>query len=287
MTPQSPVVAGWHLGSRLREAREQAGLTVVGAAKSVGISQNYLSDVEHGKRRLVKEKLSALAAVCGLTKEYEQELLGMRAESEQHGWWSRYSRVLPVEMLRLCGLEYGAESIRTHESLLIPGLLQTEAYAHAIVTGDGPNVRTADAKHQVEARLRRQDRLTDGDPLRLTALLSEGALKQRVGGTKVLREQLQHLINMIEKLPNTLEVLVVPFTADVRGTLGAATFHILTFPSPELPDLGWRETLTTGDLIQHPVTINQYSQTYAHSMQQTAGKKGSLDLIHQELKGLT
>ena len=287
MPPTSPTVSAWHLGLRLREAREQSGLNATEAAKEAGIAQNYVSDVEHGKRRLDKDKLAALGSVYRLTEEEEHELLDLRDEADQRGWWSRYASIFAPDILRLFGYEQGAESILLHESLLVPGLLQTEAYARAILTSDEPNIRLSDTDKKLEVRMRRQRRLTDDDPLKLTALLSEGALKQQVGGTAVLREQLQHLIAMIEELPNSLDVRVIPYTSGACGALGAATFHILTFPSPELPDLAWREAITTTDLIVNPVRVNQYRETYAASLKQAANKKTSLDLIHKEVKSMT
>ncbi len=287
MAPTSPTVSAWHLGLRLREAREQSGLNATDAAKGAGITQNYVSDVEHGKRRLDKDKLAALGSVYQLTEEEERELLELRDTADQRGWWARYTSIFAPEILRLFGYEHGAESVWMHESMLIPGLLQTEDYARAVINGDEPNIRMSDTDNKLEVRKRRQRRLTDEEPLKLTAVLSEGALKQQVGGTAVLREQLQHLIDMIELLPHSLEVRIIPFASGAYGALGAATFHLLSFPSPELPDLAWRETITTTDLIANPVRVNQYRQTYTASMKHAADKKASLDLIHRELKTVT
>jgi transcriptional regulator with XRE-family HTH domain len=288
MAPSSPTVAALELGFRLRDAREEVGLSGIKAAKMLGISQNFLSEVEHGKRRLTEAKLAEAASLYSIRKDELTEFRALRDETDERGWWIRYSGLFVPDMLRYFGYEWGAESIRTHESLLIPGLLQTEAYARAVIGSDRPNIRASDTEQRVDARLKRQRRLTDSsDPLKLTAVFSEGALKQQVGGQKVLRDQLQHLINLVEQCPETLELLVVPFTADAHGALGASTFHLLTFPSPQLPDIAWQETVTTAGLIESSVRVRQFSLTYADCVEHAADKKTSRDLIFRELKELT
>ncbi|WP_190819879.1 helix-turn-helix domain-containing protein [Saccharopolyspora pogona] len=288
MAPSSATVAALELGFRLRDAREEVGLSGIKAAQTLGISQNFLSEVEHGKRRLTEDKLAEAADLYSIHKQELSELRALRDQSDERGWWIRYSGLFPPDMLRYFGYEWGAESIRSHESLLIPGLLQTEAYARAVIDGDKPNIRASDTDQRVAARLKRQRRITDADdPVKFTVVLSEGALKQQVGGPKVLAEQLQHLIDLIEAHPETLEVLVVPFTADAHGALGASTFHLLTFPSPQLPDLAWQETVTTAGLIESSTRVRQFSLTWADCVRHAADRTGSLDVIFRDLKALT
>ncbi|GAB2682076.1 helix-turn-helix transcriptional regulator [Saccharopolyspora gloriosae] len=286
MPPLSPTVIAWQLGTRVREARDSVGLTAVNAAKQLGMSQNFLSDLEHGKRRLTETKLEAMIQVYGIDVAEQADLRSMLEESGRRGWWAKYSGIFPAEVLRYFGYEHGAESVQTHESLLIPGLLQTEAYAHAVVTSDGPNIRTSEAEQRVEVRRRRQQRLTDDDPLVLTAVLSEGALKQQVGGREVMAGQLRHLAEMIEKCPDTLEVRVVPFSAGAHGALGASTFHILYFPDARLPRVAWQENVTSSAVMEHRPKVGQFGATYAESLKCAAGRQESLEMIHRELAGL-
>ncbi|MBK0868638.1 helix-turn-helix domain-containing protein [Saccharopolyspora sp. HNM0986] len=286
MPPPSPTVTAWELGIRLREARDTAALTAVEAGKRLNMSQNFLSDLEHGKRKVTEAKLEAMVEVYAIDADEAAELRAMLEQSARRGWWSKYSGIFPAEVLRYFGYEHGAESVQTHESLLIPGLLQTEAYAYAIVTSDGPNIRTSEADQRVEVRMRRQQRLTGDDPLRLTAVLSEGALRQQVGGREVMVEQLRHLTEVIEEKPDTLEVLVVPFSAGAHGALGASTFHILHFANSRLPRVAWQEAVTSATVMEHRPRVGQFSATFAESVKQTAGREGSLDLIHREIKAL-
>lgn len=287
MPPPSPTISAWELGIRLREAREHVGVSAAAAAKKLGISQNYLSDVERGKRKLIEEKLATLISHYSVEDGEREELLCLRHEADERGWWFRYIGLFADEVLRLFGCEHGADHVRLHEGLLIPGLLQTADYAYEIVTSDSENIRTSDADQRVEARLRRQSRLTDDDPLRLSVVMSEGAVKQQVGGTAVLADQLRHLINMIEELPNTLELRVIPFTAGAHGALGASTFHLLGFSNPRLSNLVWKETITSWVMVSSPARVNEYNATFSQSMRHALDKQGSRDLIHRELKAIT
>lgn len=286
MPPPSPTVTAWELGIRLREARDTAALTAVEAGKRLNMSQNFLSDIEHGKRKVTAAKLEAMTEVYAIEADEAAELRAMLEQSARRGWWSKYSGIFPAEVLRYFGYEHGAESVQTHESLLIPGLLQTEAYAYAIVTSDGPNIRTSEADQRVEVRLRRQQRLTGDDPLRLTAVISEGALRQEVGGRGVLREQLQHLLSMIEEHPGTLEVFVVPFAAGAHGALGGSTFHLLSFATPRLPRVAYQETITSWSVIENRPRVAQYGATYDECINRAESKRASLDLIHRTRKDL-
>src|SRR5687768_5899940 len=102
------------------------------------------------------------------------------------------------------GYENGAESVRAYENLLITGLLQTEEYAHALGEGS-PIFRSVDMNPRVEARLLRQQRLASDDPLNLAVVMSEGALRQQVGGPEVLRRQLRHFVETVERHAATID----------------------------------------------------------------------------------
>ncbi|MGH3750833.1 MAG: helix-turn-helix domain-containing protein, partial [Micromonosporaceae bacterium] len=207
MAPSSPVVARWDLGRRLREQREMLGLTGAAAGRPVALSATFLSDVENGKKNLPDDKLDALIASLEFDGDAAAELRRLRAEGGQRGWWSKFNALFSAELLRFFGYEHGAESIHVFGSSVVPGLLQTRDYARAVIETGSPWIRLAEADLRVEARMLRQRRLTADEPLRLTTVLSEAALRQQIGGPEVLVAQLRHLATMIEEHPDTLEVL--------------------------------------------------------------------------------
>ncbi len=286
MAPASPLVAAWELGVRLKEAREQVDLTGTEAAESIGVTQNYLSNIEHGRRKIAEEKLTTLIGTYLLDADEAGELVELRKASDGRGWWARYSGLFAPELLRYFGFEHGAEEVRSYESGAISGLLQTEDYARAIHAGDRANLRGSEIERRVEARLRRQRRMSGADPLRATVVMTEGSLRQQVGGADVLAEQLEHLLDLIDRFADTLEVRIIPFTAGSYGAMGGSTFHLLTFPSARLGRLAWQETVTSLGLIDTEVRVHQYCLSFAEALERSVDRTESEALIRTVLQSL-
>ncbi|QIZ39444.1 helix-turn-helix transcriptional regulator [Saccharopolyspora sp. ASAGF58] len=284
MSPASPTLAAWELGQRLKEAREDHGLTGSDAAKVVGITQNYISNVEHGRRTIAEEKLRQLASVYELPPEELDELVALRKACEGRGWWARYSGIYSAELLRFFGYEHAAEEVRTYETILVSGLLQTESYARAIHRGDGANLRMSEVERRVAVRMQRKQRLLGTDPLRATILMGETSLRQQVGGTAVLLEQLRHLLDLIDECPDNLDLRIIPFTAGSHGAMGSSTFHVLTFPSSRLSRLAWQETAVAMDLVDDQARVAQYSASFEEAMTFALDRQDTADLIRETLK---
>lgn len=285
MAPQSPVVARWDLGRRLREKRDLLGQTGAEAARAIELSPTFLSDVENGKKNVPVGKINQIATVYEFDEEEAAELRELREAAGQRGWWSKFSGLFAPEILRMFGFEHGAEAMVTFNSSLIHGLLQTREYAQAVIESGSPNTRLAEADRRVEARLIRQRRLTGDDPLRLTAVISEAILRQRVGSRYVLLDQLRHLARLIELHPDTLDVLIVPFSAPAHPAMDGS-FHLLSFPSSNLPSVAWVETVTSTELIEDPTHVREYSIAHSGATKVALAKQGSLDLIKEAARDL-
>lgn len=286
MAPASPTVAGWELSLRLRQRREQLGVEVKTITDRLGFTRNYWSAVENERTILSAEKLPLVLEVLEFDEEERKELTGLREVAKRRGWWSRYSALFDDELMRYYGLEHGASGIRTYESLLIPGLLQTPDYACALMEAD-VSVRPAEVHQYLEVRMRRQRRLSGDDPLRLTAVISEAALLQRIGGPEVLREQLRHLIKAVESHPDTIELHVIPFSAPACGVFGASTFHLIDFASPRLPTLAWQETITARAILDKDTQIRELHFTYAEALAKSLGTEDSLRLVGECAQRIT
>ncbi|MFI6045921.1 DUF5753 domain-containing protein [Nocardia sp. NPDC051321] len=249
MAPLSPTVARWELMLRIRRRRTEFDVNASVIAKELGFTLSYWSKVEK-ERILAEDKLKKLMSLLEFDPAEREEMLRLREIAKQRGWWSSYAGLLSSDVARLFGLEYGAQRIQTYESVLIPGLLQTADYARALFTNDLARVRRVEIDRWVEVRMRRQQRLVGEDPVRLTAVISEAALTQATGGTDVLKRQLRHLASMVERHPDTVDIRVIPFDAPGGALLGGATFHLINFESPLLPDVAWSETLVHYQLIE-------------------------------------
>jgi transcriptional regulator with XRE-family HTH domain len=143
MAPSSPTVAGWELALRLGQRREQLGMDVQTITATLGFSRNYWSAVENERKILAEDTLRSVLNAFEFDDEEQRELVALREAAKRRGWWAPYSALLSEGTLRLYGLEHGAQGIRTYESLLIPGLLQTEDYAF-----DGEFVSIRDSKYR-------------------------------------------------------------------------------------------------------------------------------------------
>jgi hypothetical protein len=280
MPPSSPTVATWELVLRLRQRRDELGIEGKAIPTALGFSRNYWSAVENERKILSEEKLTKLIDLFEFDKQERRELLELREAAKQRGWWARYSGLFSEELQRFFGLEHGAQAIRTYDSLLIPGLLQTADYARAIMSADVA-VRQVEVDQRVDVRMRRQERLVGDDSLHLTAVISQAALLQQIGGPAVLRGQLEHLAKMIKRHPDNLEVLVIPFTATACGLFGAASFYLIDFTSPRLPTLAWQETVTTQGIVDDPTKVRDISMTYGEALRRTMSAQDSLSLIHK------
>ncbi|NNH76051.1 helix-turn-helix domain-containing protein [Nocardia uniformis] len=281
MAPKSPAVARWELSYRLRRRREVLGITGPQLAKDLGFSRTYWPKVERDQRILTEGKLTDLLALLDFPEDERVELLDLRNLARQRAWWNTYEGLFNEEQLRLWGLEAGAQEISTTESLLIPGLLQTEDYARALITADTAFIRQIEVDQRIEARMHRQERLTDADPLRLNVVVSEAVVRQLTGGVDVLRGQLQHLITMINKHPDTLDFRVLPFSSTTGAIFGCSTFHILDFARPHQPTLGWSEALDWGELIEDENRIRILTVGFGHLQNCALNPEESLALIEQ------
>jgi hypothetical protein len=281
--PASPVVAAWELALRLRQRRDEVGVEVKTITQALSFTRNYWSAVENKRTLLSEENLIKLMELLEFDQAERAELLELRAVAKERGWWTRYSALLDNEVQRLIGLESGAKSIRDYESLLMPGLLQTADYARAIMTA-GVNIAQVAVDQQVEVRLRRQRRLTDEDPLSLTTIISEAALRQQIGGPVVLHGQLEHLANMIEQHPETIEVRVIPFTATGCGLFGGATINLIEFENPVLPPVVWQETVTAWGIIEDQIQVRNIRTAYEDALRRALSRENALDMIRHYLE---
>ena len=284
MPPSSPTVASWELALRLRQRRDQLGIEVQTITAMLGFSRNYWSAVENERKILAEDKLKSVLNLFEFDEEEQRELMELREAAKLRGWWARYSALFTEDTLRHYGLEHGAQAIRTYESVLIPGLLQTEAYARALMTADITTIRQVEVDQRVELRMRRQERLTGDDPLHLTAIVSQAALMQETGGPQVLREQLTHLARVIEERPDVVDFRVIPFNATGCGVFGASTFHLIDFASTRLPTLAWQETVTAAGIIDDVGQVRDLSLTYVEALGRTLSPQESLDLIKRRIR---
>ncbi|PYC85815.1 transcriptional regulator [Streptomyces tateyamensis] len=246
------------LGSQLRRLREARGVTREDAGYQIRASESKISRMELGRVSFKERDVADLLTLYGVTDGEEREsLLGLVREANKSGWWHSFSDVLPGWFQTYVGLEEAASLIRTYEVQFIPGLLQCEDYARAVFGQSRPVLSEEEIDRLVGLRLRRQKLLTEGQGPRLWAVIDEAALRRPVGGPKVMRTQLQYLIDISEQ-PNVV-IQVMPFRFGAHaGESGA--FSILRFPEQDLADVVYLEQLTSALYLDKRDDVDAYVQ---------------------------
>jgi len=251
-----PTVLRILLGTQLRRLREERGISRDDAGYSIRASGSKISRLELGrvgfKLRDVEDLLTLYGVIDG---EERSALMSLARQANTPGWWHKYGDVLPEWFQVYVGLEEAASLIRTYEVQFVPGLLQTEEYIRAIAMAGHSPVSEEEVQRRIGLRLTRQKVLGRTDAPRLWAVIDEAALRRPIGGRRVMRGQLERLIEAT-KLPNvTLQVL--PFGVGGHSA-EAGAFTVLRFPEPDLPDIVYLEQLTSALYLDKSDDVERY-----------------------------
>lgn len=271
------VVRRMLLGSQLRRLREARGITREAAGYSIRASESKISRMELGRVSFKTRDVEDLLTLYGIMDDTErQALVGLAREANVAGWWHSYSDVLPNWFPTYVGLEGAAALIRAYEVQFVHGLLQTEAYAHAVVSRGMKGANAADIDRRVALRLERQKYLVAENAPDVHIVLDEAALRRPYGDREVMRGQLQHLIEISER-PN-VRLQVMPFSfGGHSGESGA--FTILSFPESDLQDVVYLEQLTSALYLDKREDVAQYENALKELQQDSPGPDESRDLL--------
>lgn len=285
MQELSPVVAAHELGRRLRDRRDELGLPASDVARAAGCSPQYLSQVETGRKVPASGRLLEFSGRLEFEPEERDELVALRRRAGERGPLDRYNGIFSAELLRFFGFEQGAESMHSFGHL-VHGLLQTPDYARAVIASGGARIRQAEVERRVEARMLRQERLRRDDPLQLSVVVSEAAIRQQVGGPQVLARQLDHIVDRVEELQPYLQFHVIPFAVAGHPALGVPVFHLLGFPSTRISDLVWVDTVPGMLSIDEPVAVHDFRLAHAAAVDAALSAVDSLRLIKEAAREL-
>ncbi len=194
--------------------------------------------------------------IYGVPPSEAEELVEIAREARLKGWWHPYSTVLVGAYV---GLEAAARSVRAYEQQVIPGLLQSEDYAIAMIRAARLSDTPREIDRRVHVRLARQSLLIQDDPIDLWVVLDEAVLSRPVGGDEVMRDQLVRLIEA-QKLPN-VTIQILPFAAGAHAGMDG-TFAILDFPEAEDPDVVYAENATGGLFLEKSDELKKYHSIF-------------------------
>ncbi|SCD30465.1 Helix-turn-helix domain-containing protein [Streptomyces sp. BvitLS-983] len=265
------------LGSQLRRLREGRGITREAAGYSIRASESKISRMELGRVSFKARDVEDLLTLYGVADGAERAaLLDLAREANVAGWWHSYSDVLPGWFQTYVGLEGAASLIRVYEVQFVHGLLQTEAYAHAVVERGMPGASAAEIDRRVALRLERQKLLVSERAPGFHVVLDEAALRRPYGDRTVMREQLEHLIEISERPNVTLQVMPFSFGGHA-GESGA--FALLRFPESDLSDVVYLEQLTSALYLDKREEVAQYERAMERLQRDSPAPSRTRDLL--------
>lgn len=280
----SPTVRWRKVARALRRWRREAGLRLEDVCTPLGWASSKLSRMERAEQLIGPAEVIALATVYGIKEQERDRYVALALQSRQKGWWTTYNAgdAIPEDFEEFVGLESEACWICCYEDMVVTGLLQTEAYATALVRGGVPRVDESAVEERVRLRMARQARLHDGVPLRLDCVLTEAALRQQVGGAAVMREQLEHLLDM-GALPH-VTIHVVPFAAGAYPAQNSP-FQLFIFPEPEDPDVACVEYVGGVVYVEDSEDIEAFIMDFENLTHRSLCPAESAELIRKIAKG--
>jgi len=244
------------VGVQLRRLREACGISRADAGKAIGASASKMGHLERGRSGFKQRDVADLLTLYGVRDEADREaLLDLVKQDSMPGWWADYSDVVPGRFEPFLGLELAASVIRCYEAEFIPGLLQTESYAEAVIGLAHGDDTDDQMERRVRLRMRRRQILDRPDPPQLWAVIDESALRRPVGGGATHRAQLRHLIEAIEVPHITIQVMPSRVAEDVAA---GGSITILRFPEEQLPDVVYLEHLTRALYLDKPTDVEHY-----------------------------
>lgn len=277
MANDSPTVRRRQLAAELQELRKAKGFTIEDVAGRLEWDPSKLSRIENRKVGIIVRDLRKLLDLYGVADEARRErMFEMAKQAKQRGWWQAYGDVIPSEYGTLIGLEAEATEIRSYQPELVHGLLQTEAYARAVIRICRPNDTAEQVDRRVEVRLARQQILTRDNPPRVHVVLNEGAVRRLVGGREVMRDQLRHLA--AERDRANIIIQVLPFSAGEHPAM-TGPFEIIDFPGATTTGVVNVENMTGALSLEREAELDRYGAAFDYISAAALGPKESRDML--------
>jgi transcriptional regulator with XRE-family HTH domain len=272
------------LGRYLRDLRSAAGLTVRAAARELERSEPTLWRIEYGQVSVRSVEVQIMCQLYGAGQETTTALMSLAKETKAKGWWQAYGDVVPDYFDLYVGLEAAASRIDWFETELVPGLLQTEDYAHALIQLDNAGKTSEEIARRMQVRMGRQSILRRPiDPPVIRVALGEQILRRPVSSPGVMATQLDRL-SEVSELPN-ISVRVLPFTAGLHFGILSGPFETLRFPvngngEDTEPPTVYAEMFTGALYRDKPAEVARYDQAFGSIWEASLDDEASRELIH-------
>lgn len=265
------------VGAALRRYRMNIGHSLDDVARVLECDTSKVSRIETGHRGIRTKELRELLNEYGVAEQEQDALLSIVDPRVRHGWWEVYTDVLPDAHRDYLIIEAAASQIMTYQAQQVPALLQTEEYARATAAAsyDVPAERENKIVESVLAR--QQAILVDRRPA-VQAIIGEGALRQMVGGRRVMRAQLHQLAQTAAYDPQ-VSIRVLPFNAGASAALGIGSPTLLRFHGAPGVGVVHLAGLFGGTSMEDPATIAAYLGALTHIQASALAKAESMRLL--------
>lgn len=262
----APALARRLLGTELQKYRKEAGRSGSSVEDECGWSKGRVSRIEGGKYDTVPiEDVRRLLTIYKVPVEKHGELEDMARAMDGHEWVQQHGKDIVSPALRtLVAAESVARCLYCHENEVVAGLLQTEAYAYAVLRARWPKAPNSEIERRVKVRVERQRILTRKapEPPHIYLILDEGVLRRTVGGPKVMREQIRRLLSVSNHPEAVASIQIMPFTAGAHPLM-FGTYSVMEFPDPvTMPTVAIEEGHTGSLIRESSKLIERYLDTW-------------------------
>ncbi|MFI5620450.1 helix-turn-helix domain-containing protein [Streptomyces sp. NPDC051567] len=281
----APSVRRRRLGAELRTLRERAGQKLDDIARQIGHGYDgpRLSRVERGQLGIKPDALNALLDAYSVEDVAKRDLLlALARDGARRGWWQTYRDIISPAYAELISLEADAKSLRSYQTQLITGLLQTASYARATMSAINPTSTAEEVEALVQVRMGRQAVLTRPAPLEVWAILHEAALHPKLG-PRVMRDQLRHLLDLMD-IPS-VAIQILPLDAPPHPGM-SGPFTVLGFPESADLDVVLVEHLASALYVENAADVSVYGSAFEHLRAHALPFDASADLIATLMKDL-
>ncbi|MFI1018167.1 helix-turn-helix transcriptional regulator [Streptomyces sp. NPDC020965] len=243
------------LGESLRRYRKERGLGLKDVAPVIRASISKMSRLERGESPPKPQDVLDLARFYRVTTKQQREIDTLLQQSQSSAWWNQYTDVTPSWLRRLIDLEIAATDIIIYETHLVPGLLQTPAYARAVVRAGLPQADEREIRMRVELREHRQRLLRGNQRPTVVAVLDEAVLHRPTGGPAVMAEQLRYLRSV--EVGSGIHVRILRFE---HGADIAPSYPIthLRFRDGGPAEMVYVEHMDSALYVTKPALVEQY-----------------------------
>ncbi|MDT3728047.1 helix-turn-helix transcriptional regulator [Streptomyces sp. DSM 41972] len=253
----SPTARRRRLSIELKKLRENSALTCAQVGQALDWSGSKVNRMETGSGRVQPSDVDALCRFYGTSDELREFLKSLAREAKTRGWWQVHGAGVPEWFNIYIGLEQDASTLRQYQCEVLPGLMQTDAYARELHT-TGAHMSAEDIDRAVRVRLERQEMLTRPDAPEAWFVVNEGAVRNVIGDREVMRDQLEKVLEAAGLPSVTLQVL--PFDSGTYPATGS--FTMLGFPAPEDPDLVYRDGITDAVYLEGEHHVREYTRAF-------------------------